>query len=77
MTACVILHNMIVEDERGLPHGLDYDGGNTMVEPGRLESVDFSQFVDNVLHLQDETAHHSLRNNLVKHLRAIKGRSEE
>jgi hypothetical protein len=67
---------MIVEDERELPHKLDYDGGNTMVEPGQLESVDFSQFVDNVLHLRDETAHHSLRNNLVKHLWAIKGCSE-
>jgi hypothetical protein len=32
---------MIVEDERELPHKLDYDGGNTMVEPGQSESVDF------------------------------------
>ena len=35
MTCCVILHNMIVEDERGLDLDLVYDNVRKRVKPAR------------------------------------------
>ena len=46
MTACVIIHNMIVEDERDdriFDQGFDYQGEN--VEPLHQEPATFEQFV--------------------------------
>nr|XP_045089590.1 uncharacterized protein LOC123497268 [Aegilops tauschii subsp. strangulata] len=46
MTACVIMHNMIVEDERDdriFDQGFDYQGEN--VEPLHQEPATFEQFV--------------------------------
>jgi hypothetical protein len=35
MIMCIILHNMIVEDERGSLHKFEYDGCSAMVEPSK------------------------------------------
>jgi hypothetical protein len=58
MKACIILHNLIVEDERASPKDFDYDQPTALVEPGQSESADFSLFVQNVLHLQSDTDHY-------------------
>jgi hypothetical protein len=75
MTACIILHNMIVEDERGSPKEFVYDTSTAIVEPGQSTLANFSQFVINNHLLHDATAHHQLRNDLIKHLWALKGQS--
>ncbi|KAI7942656.1 hypothetical protein MJO28_012683 [Puccinia striiformis f. sp. tritici] len=78
MLTCIILHNMIVEDERGSPEDFVYESGSTtFVEPGRTESVDFSNFLKNCIALRDSTAHHQLKNDLIKHLWTLKGRGRE
>jgi hypothetical protein len=75
MITCIILHNMIVEDERGPLHEFEYDGCSVTVEPSRNESVNFSQFVKNYQGIRDATAHHQLKNDLIKHLWSLKGQS--
>ncbi|KAH9457201.1 hypothetical protein Pst134EA_033057 [Puccinia striiformis f. sp. tritici] len=77
MKTCIILHNMIVENERGSPHEHIYDGVSALVEPARMESADFLEFVRNYQSIRDEAAHHQLKNDLIKHLWAVKGRSLE
>ncbi|KAI7942660.1 hypothetical protein MJO28_012687 [Puccinia striiformis f. sp. tritici] len=78
MDTCIILHNMIVEDERASPEELEYEVASSVsavVEPARTQSVEFSQFLKNCVAIRDNTAHHKLKNDLIKHLWAIKGRS--
>jgi hypothetical protein len=78
MKTCVILHNMIVEDERGSPEEFEYDRSPVaVIVPERSQSADFSVFVQNVLDLRDELAHHQLRNDLIKHLWELKGQAHE
>ncbi|KAI4969731.1 hypothetical protein ZWY2020_000645 [Hordeum vulgare] len=54
MIACVIMHNMIVEDERDdsiFDQGFDYEGEN--VEPPHQEPATFQQFVQFHRELRD------------------------
>ena len=69
MTACVIMHNMIVEDERDdniFDQGFDYQGEN--VEPLHLEPTMFDQFVQFHRELHDWHTHLDLQNDLVEHV---------
>jgi hypothetical protein len=75
MTTCVILHNMIIDDERGMDEEFIYDGNPTLVQPSRNESANFSDFIANSVKLRDSEAHFQLRDDLVKHLWALKGSS--
>uniref|UniRef100_A0A453FL39 DDE Tnp4 domain-containing protein n=1 Tax=Aegilops tauschii subsp. strangulata TaxID=200361 RepID=A0A453FL39_AEGTS len=67
MTACVIMHNMIVEDERDhsiFDQGFDYQGDN--VEPLHQEPATFDlQFHRE---LRDWHTHVNLQNDLVEHV---------
>ena len=68
MTACVIMHNMIVEDERDdkiFDQGFDYQGEN--VEPLHQEQATFEQFVQFHRELRDWHTHLDLQNDLVEH----------
>jgi len=75
MKACIILHNMIVEDERDTEEDLDYEQVSSAVQPSRSSSCEFSSFVRNYQQLRDENTHHQLRNDLIAHLWARKGKS--
>ena len=76
MTACVILHNMIIESERDNPV---YD-----VEPhewqGPLANVDhqvpagaFAAILARRQEIRHNATHHQLQNDLVEHLWRLKG----
>jgi hypothetical protein len=79
MKCCVILHNMIIENERGMNTEFTYDGSSLAVftapEPARLG--DFSQFVSKFCLLHNSEKHYQLRNDLVSHLWALKGSEVE
>ena len=75
MRTCIILYNMIVEDERGSEEDLQYEQIRVAVVPSRSSASDFSTFVNNYKELRDESAHHQLRNNLIKHLWELKGKN--
>jgi hypothetical protein len=82
MKACIILHNMIVEDERDMYLEYSYDNTPaaviTPVEVSRGEnSISFAEFIDNYHSMRDSSAHFQLRHDLIKHQWAIKGRQEE
>jgi hypothetical protein len=52
MKTCVILHNMILEDEQESPEDFEFDHSPVpAIVPERSQSADFSAFVQNVLNL--------------------------
>ena len=77
MKACIILHNMIVEDERHkyLDYAYDQHPGSiiTPVEVSRNGSISFEEYINNYLSLKDLEVHHQLRKDLIKHLWDLKG----
>jgi hypothetical protein len=82
MKTCIILHNMIVEDERNTSVKHMYDGNSsmeltTLIAPVTRRRVDYSTFKDNVQSLKDSTLHYRLRNDLISHLWALKGRERD
>ncbi|XP_073362378.1 uncharacterized protein [Aegilops tauschii subsp. strangulata] len=69
MTVCVIMHNMIVEDERDnniFDQGFDFQGEN--VEPLHQEPATFEQFAQFHHELRDWHTHLDLQNDLVEHV---------
>ena len=81
MKACIILHNMIVEDERDSYLEYEYDTQPdavvTPIEISRNGQIPFSDFIDNFHSMWDQNSHHQLRNDLIKHQRDIKGREDD
>jgi hypothetical protein len=78
MMVCIILHNMIVEDERDLYLGadaFDYDQINeTPLEPPSHEhTVEFLDFIQNHHRIRDRETHSQLQSDLVEHLWQIHG----
>lgn len=80
ITACVILHNMVIEDEQDIP-GLEEIGmlpGNafTVSPSGQGEPVLIAarRFLQNV---QDKQLHRQLKTDLVEHLWSFHGSEEE
>jgi hypothetical protein len=56
MTCCVILHNMIIEDERGLDLKFFYDNVGTCVQPQR--NPDRTQpFLETHRRIEDASTH--------------------
>jgi hypothetical protein len=81
MKACIILHNMIVEDECNTYLEYVYDNAPTAVIPPIKitrdgTSISFSDFLNNYEFMKDSSIHFQLRNNLIKHQWEIKGREE-
>ncbi|KAA1118879.1 hypothetical protein PGT21_050279 [Puccinia graminis f. sp. tritici] len=76
MTTCVILHNMIINDERGMDEEFIYDGNPVSVQPSSsTRSAEFSDFISNSIQMRSSEAHFRLRDDLVKHLWSLKGKS--
>ena len=66
MTCCVILHNMILEDERGLNLPCFYDNVGTRVRPER-ELSRVQAFLQAHRDIEDAATHGRLRDDLVEH----------
>jgi hypothetical protein len=80
MKACIILHNMIVEDERD--SYLQYYDSNpsavvTPVEVVREGQISFLSFIENYHSMKDISTHVQLRKDLIKHQWEIKGHDSE
>jgi hypothetical protein len=87
MKSCVILHNMIVKDEREGKFNFEYDTNENgvmttvkVIRPVDMASpsnLAFEEFLSNYQAIRDVETHFQLRNDLIKHLWDLKGRSSE
>ena len=71
MKACIILHNMIIEDERvaAVAGNEDYDslGTNGSVEVSR-GPIPFDQFMARNRAIRYSNTHYALRNDIITHM---------
>ena len=75
MTCCVILHNMILEDERGLNLPCFYDNVGTRVQPERNPNR-VEAFLEAHRAIENANTHCQLRNDLVEHHWELDGRRQ-
>ena len=68
MKACVIMHNMIIEDVGvvDLAEGFDYGGQN--VEPSHESNRTIDEFIGAHKKLRDKEIHHLLKEDPIEHL---------
>jgi hypothetical protein len=75
MTCCVILHNMILEDERGLNLPCFYDNVGTRVQPERNPNR-VEAFLEAHHAIENANTHCQLRDDLVEHHWQLDGRRQ-
>ncbi|GKD04789.1 putative nuclease HARBI1 [Tanacetum coccineum] len=76
MNACIIMHNMIVEDERETYQNFDpseflndaHTNGNDVVEYSTERIADLRSYMRNREQLRNREAHSSLKNDLIEHI---------
>ncbi|XP_028068692.1 uncharacterized protein LOC114271264 [Camellia sinensis] len=75
MKSCIILHNMIVEDEREEHLDFNYDiaSTNTPVQLSSTPTNDFQSFLSRHLGIRDKDPYHALHNDLVEHMWYLRG----
>ncbi|XP_073153502.1 uncharacterized protein [Henckelia pumila] len=70
MTSCIIMHNMIIEDERDLSAPIQ-DARETPAPEVEMivdENMKFQEFLNRYKKIKDKYAHYALRNALIEHL---------
>ncbi|XP_075499908.1 uncharacterized protein LOC142538477 [Primulina tabacum] len=70
MTSCIIMHNMIIEDERDLSAPIEdmREAPTPDVEMIIDENIRFQEFLAQYKRIKDKDAHYALRNALIDHL---------
>ena len=74
MYACIILHNMIVEDERGcyeIPDENTYDQGESPVQMAGLGHGPihgFAEVLEKNREIRDRATHRRLKTDLIEHI---------
>jgi hypothetical protein len=75
MKCCVILHNMILEDERGLNLPCFYDNVGIRVQPERNPNR-LQAFLQTHREIEDANTHRQLLHDLVEHHGQLNGRHQ-
>jgi hypothetical protein len=73
ITACIIMHNMIVEDEGAFAANIDFGDNTSGIEPSQLIGEGRAEWVINHFDLRRQDRSCSLQNDLVEHLWARRG----
>ena len=77
MKACIILHNMIIEDERDEAEAVDLDYEQideiSCTPMSREPTNEFTEFIQVHQCIRDQEAHSYLQMNLVEHLWQLQG----
>ena len=68
MKACVIMHNMIVEDEGVVDPTERFDYGGQNVEPSHESNRTLDEFIEAHKRIRDKKIHHQLKAHLIEHL---------
>jgi hypothetical protein len=74
MQACVVLHNVIIEDERDEEDDFNYHQDIPVLEPNDYERRDpilIEEFLKIHEEIEDKSFHERLRDDLVEHLWAL------
>ncbi|KAK9274164.1 hypothetical protein L1049_018978 [Liquidambar formosana] len=69
MKTCIILHNMIIEDE----HDENAEEPTQLIELSREPTPTFSEFISRYHMIRSSTVHHTLRNDLIEHIWSRQG----
>ena len=78
MQACVIMHNMIIEDDRKNQvrrHVGPYECQGPLAEVDHELPADFADFLAMHAEIRDNNVYEQLQNDLVEHLWRVKGLS--
>ena len=77
MKACIILHNMIIEDERDEAEAVDFDYEQideiSCTPMSREPTNEFSKFIQVHKRIMDKEVHSQLQQDLVDHLWQLRG----
>jgi hypothetical protein len=73
ITACIIMHNMIVENEGDFAGNTGFGETNSGIEPCQLIQEGCSEWVINHFDLRRQERSSTLQNDLVEHLWAHRG----
>ena len=73
MTACVIMHNMIIENERHTDEDYNYEHMGERATISHQHSASFSQFLQVHREIRDQQVHSQLQADLVEHQWRIQG----
>nr|XP_023916280.1 uncharacterized protein LOC112027863 [Quercus suber] len=77
MKACVILHNMIIEDERDVNEAVEVDyeqiDDNPTIQPSRENTNEFTEFIETHQCIRDHKIHSQLQLDLIEHLWQLQG----
>ncbi|XP_008668743.1 uncharacterized protein [Zea mays] len=68
MKACVIMHNMIVEDEEEIDPDERFQDGGQNVQPSHDHHQDLDEFIEVHRKIRDKETHHQLQEDLVEHI---------
>ncbi|KAG1449216.1 hypothetical protein G6F56_008709 [Rhizopus delemar] len=68
MQACIILHNMIVEDERDTALVPEYDGKPPDFQMSEENTVELSRFFRRHQEIRDTQVHFDLQSDLMEYL---------
>jgi hypothetical protein len=71
MMGCIIIHNMVVEDEMGLNLEADFDQGER--QPIEQPPLNFHDLNAGVRQIEDIEQHYILRNDIMQHLWQLRG----
>jgi hypothetical protein len=72
MKCCIILHNMIIEDERGMPENFRYISNGDLVEPAH-DPNRMQAFLQAHMRIENKQVHQQLQLDLVEHHWALHG----
>ncbi|XP_023901087.1 uncharacterized protein LOC112012950 [Quercus suber] len=77
MKACVILHNMIIEDERNVNEAVEEDyeqiDDNPTIQLSRENTNEFTEFIETHQCIRDHKIHSQLQLDLIEHLWQLQG----
>jgi hypothetical protein len=73
ITACIIMHNMIVEDEGPFATNIDFGDNTSAIDPTQIIGEGWAEWVINHFDLRRQERSSSLQNDLVEHLWARRG----
>lgn len=73
MRCCIILHNMIIEDQRDTSTHFEYGSACVTTHNVTSDETDFGTFLARFEKVHDVSRHHQLQNDLIEHLWKVKG----